>query len=171
MNKRFPRESFVNFYSPDEAEKVKLNQPDFVVRIEFYDFTVGNTEHNEVEEIVKHKIEIPATDSTRAKHINYEAKLKTYTDKVISEGVVNLKIIDFKADKIMRKQQIPGSFVWINDYAIYVGDEEALNNQQLDLTKRKALPLPPKQDLFVEFTGPIFDRVTQRLRNFFSDYD
>ncbi len=171
LNNRFPKESFVNFYSPDEAEKAKLSQPDFVVRIEFYDFSVGNTEHTEVEEIVKRKVEIPATDSTRAKQIRYEAKLKTYTDKVISEGAVNLKIIDFKENKVVRKRQIPGSFVWINDYAIYVGDFEALDSKQVELTKRKALPLPPKQDLFVEFTKPIYDQLTQNIRSFFSNYD
>ncbi len=171
MNKRFPRASFVNFYSPDEAEKAKLKHPDFVVRVEFYDFTVGNTEHAEVEEMVKRKVEIPATDSTRAKHINYEAKLKTYTDKVISEGSVNMEIIDFNNNKVIRKKHFPGSFVWINDYAIYVGDIEALNDKQLELTKRKALPLPPKQDLFIEFTKPIHSQITQNLRSFFSSYD
>jgi hypothetical protein len=171
LNNKFPKNSFVNFYSPYEAEKAKLKQPDFVVRIEFYDFSVGNTEHNEVEEIVKHKVEIPATDSTRAKQIRYEAKLKTYTDKVISEGTVNLKIIDFNKNKVMRDRRIPGSFVWINNYAIFVGDIEALSNKQAELTKRKALSLPPKQDLFIEFTKPIYSQLTQKLRSFFRRYD
>lgn len=171
MSKRFPAGSFVNFYSPNEAEKAKLKHPDFVARVEFYDFTVGNTEHSEVEEMVKRTVKIPATDSTRAKNSKYEAKLKTYTDKVISEGAVDLKIIDFAKNDVVRGRRIPGSFVWVNDYAIYVGDIEALDNKQLELTKRKALPLPPKQDLFVEFTRPILSEVIQNLRSFFSKYD
>ncbi len=168
---KFPIGAFVNFYSPDDAEKAELKHPDFVVRIEFFDFSVGNTEHNEVEEIVNRKVTVPATDSTRARQVNYQAKLKTYTDKVISEGAVNMKIIDFKENKVVRNQHIPGSFVWVNNYAIYVGDREALDNNQEELTKRKALPLPPKQDLFVEFTKPIYDQLTRKLRSFFRKFE
>ena len=170
LNDKFQQESFVNFYSPDEAENAKLTSPDFVVRIEFYDFTVGNTVHKEIEKEVKRKVKIESKDSTRTTYRNYVAKLKNFTDQVTSEGVVNLKIIDFKEDKLLRNQQIPGSFIWINDYAIYVGDIEALDNKQIELTKRKVVPLPPKQDLFIEFTKPIYDQLTGKLRSFFRKY-
>jgi len=170
LNNKFPRERFVNFYSPDEAENAKINRPDFIVRIEFYDFTVGNTVHNEVEKEVKRKVKIESKDSTRTRNKTYVAKLKTFTDQVTSEGVVNLKIIDFREDKLLRNQQIPGAFIWVNDYAIFVGDIEALDNKQVELTKRKVAPLPPKQDLFIEFTKPIYDQLTSKLRSFFRKY-
>ncbi len=170
LNDKFPQESFVNFYSPDEAEYAKLTSPDFVVRIEFYDFTVGNTIHKEVEKEVKRKVKIESKDSTRTTNKTYLAKLKTFTDQVTSEGVVNLKVIDFKEDELLRNQQIPGSFIWVNNYAIFVGDIEALDNKQVKLTERKVAPLPPKQDLFIEFTKPIYDQLTNKLRSFFRKY-
>ena len=170
LNKEFPQERFVNFYSPNEAEIAKLTTPDFIVRIEFYDFTVGNTVHKEVEKEVKRKVKIESKDSTRTHYKTYVAKLKTFTDEVISEGIVNMKIVDFKEDKLLRNQQIPGSFIWVNDYAIFVGDIEALDNKQVKLTERKVAPLPPKQDLFIEFTKPIYDQLTSKLRSFFRKY-
>ena len=170
LNDEFPQNRFVNFYSPEEAENAKLNQPEFIVRIEFYDFTVGNTVHSEVEKEVKNKVKIESKDSTRTHYKTYVAKLKIYTDQVTSEGIVNLKIIDFKSNELLRNQQIPGSFIWVNDYAIYVGDIEALNSKQIELTKRKVAPLPPKQDLFIEFTKPIYDQLTSKLRSFFRKY-
>ena len=63
------------------------------------------------------------------------------------------------------------AFMWLNEYAIFVGDVEALDKNQLELTKRKVLPLPDQQDLFIEFTRPIYDQLTQKLNRFFNRYN
>lgn len=171
LNNRFPRESLVNFYSPDEAETAGLNNPDFIVAMQFFDFSVGNTAHREVEEEVENKVKIESKDTTRVQYKNYKAKIKIFTDEVNSGGVLDMKIIEFNENKLIKNDRIPGSFKWINDYAIYVGDIEALNKKQIELTQRKAVPLPPKQDLFIEFTKPIYDQLTGKLNNFFSRYN
>ena len=46
-----------------------------------------------------------------------------------------------------------------------------LNQKQIDLTKRKTLPLPPEQDLFIEFTKPIYSKLTSNLNRFFRRYN
>jgi hypothetical protein len=169
LNNQFPNQGFVNFLSPSEAEKFQVTQPDFVVQMEFYDFSVGNlVRHVKEEEIVKRdKVAINDTTSVTK---TYRAKLKTYTDEIISNGRLSYKIVDFKQDKLMRDELVPGSFTWINNYALFVGDEKALSDIQYNLTKTNVVPPPPNQELFIEFTRPIYDQVTTDLHNFFRRY-
>ena len=168
LNNQFPTNGFVNFFSPKQAENFELN-PDFVVRMEFYDFSVGNLVRNEKEESLTKKVKVPLTDSTFVNK-TYRAKLKTYTDEVISGGRLNYRIVDFKNDKLLRDNLIPGSFTWVNQYALFAGDEQALSDAQYALTQQKAVPLPPHQDLFIEFTRPIYKQLTDELYRFFRRY-
>nr|WP_319569987.1 hypothetical protein [uncultured Draconibacterium sp.] len=168
LNNQFPTNGFVNFFSPKQAENFELN-PDFVVRMEFYDFSVGNLVRNEKEESLTKKVKVPLTDSTFVNK-TYRAKLKTYTDEVISGGRLNYRIVDFQNDKLLRDNLIPGSFTWVNQYALFAGDEQALSDAQYALTQQKAVPLPPHQDLFIEFTRPIYKQLTDELYRFFRRY-
>jgi len=171
LNNQFRLSEFVNFYSPNQAEKEKLKNPDFVVDMEFFDFSVGNLSRTEKEETVEKSVKIESRDTTKVQYKTYTAKLKTFTDKVYSGGTLRLRIIDPANDKLLMDELVPGSFTWVNDYAMFVGDKEALNNNQFELTKRKALPLPPEQDLFIEFTKPIYSQVTQNLNRFFRRFN
>ncbi|MBN1822245.1 MAG: hypothetical protein JW833_16105 [Prolixibacteraceae bacterium] len=171
LNKKFPQNSFVNFYSPEQAERTGLDYPDMIVRLEFYDFVVGQINHSEKEEELKNRVRIETKDTTRVQYKTYTAKLKTFTDKVTSGGVLDVKVVDYAQDKLLINDRVPGSFVWTNDYAIYVGDKEALSKKQLELTERKTAPIPSGQDLFIEFTKPIYDQLTGKLNSFFRKYN
>jgi hypothetical protein len=171
LNNQFRSSGFVNFYSPNQAEKEQLQNPDFIVDMEFFDFSVGNLSRSEKEETVEKRVKIESRDSTKVEYKNYVAKLKIFKDQVSSGGNLRVRIIDPKDDKLLMDELVPGSFIWINEYAMFVGDKEALNNNQFELTKRKAMPLPPEQDLFIEFTKPIYSQVTQNLNRFFRRYN
>uniref|UniRef100_UPI003216AAAF hypothetical protein n=1 Tax=uncultured Draconibacterium sp. TaxID=1573823 RepID=UPI003216AAAF len=170
LHNSYPERSFVNFYSPQQAEDYNIQHPDFIVQMEFFDFSVGNVVRSEKEEQLTKRVKIETKDTTRVSYKTYKAKLKTFSDKVISGGRLNYRIIDFNTNNLLRDNLIPGSFTWENQYAIYVGDEQALSDQQFELTKNKALPLPPHQDLFIEFTRPIYDRLSRELNQFFRRY-
>lgn len=170
VNNRFPRESLVNFYSPKQAEDFGVKHPDFIVQMEFFDFSVGNLVRTEKEEELTNKVKIETKDTTRVEYKTYKAKLKTFTDEVISGGRLSYKVIDFQTNNLLRDNLIPGSFTWVNRYAMFVGDKEALTSEQMNLTRKKAVPLPPEQDLFVEFTKPIYDQLTSQLDQFFRRY-
>jgi len=169
LNNQFPQQSFVNFISPNEAEQYQITHPDYIVKMEFYDFSVGNLIRHEKEESLIHREQVAINDTTNITK-TYRAKLKTFTDEVISNGRLNYKIIDFQTNKLMRDQLVPGAFTWINEYAIYVGDRKALTEHQYSLTRNKTLPLPPNQELFIEFTRPIYDQLTVDLNSFFRRY-
>ena len=170
LNNKFPKQGFVNFYSPQQAEHYQIEHPDFIVKMEFYDFSVGNLSRKEKEENLTKRVEINKADTTKVEYKTYKAKLKTYTDEVLSGGRLKYKIIDFQNDNLLRDNLIPGSFTWVHEYALFVGDKEALSKEQLELTKNKVLPLPPEQDLFIEFTKPIYEQLTTQLDQFFRKY-
>ena len=171
LNNQFNQYSFVNFYSPFQAEKENLKNPDFIVDMEFFDFSIGNLSRSEKEEKLEKRVQVETRDTTRVQYKTYSAKLKTFTDQVVSGGTLRMRIIEPATDKLLSDELIPGSFTWINQYAMYVGDSEALNSNQLELTHRKVLPLPPQQDLFIEITKPIYDQLTQKLNRFFRRYN
>jgi len=170
LSNNYSKNGFVHFFSPEQAGKFKINQPDFIVQMEFFDFSVGNLTRTVNEENLLKKVPVERKDSTRVKEITYSAKLKTYTDEVVSGGRLNLRVIDFNTSDLMRNNLIPGSFTWVNQYAIFAGDKEALSKQQLQLTQKQALPLPPEQDLFIEFTKPIYDQLVNQIDQFFRKY-
>lgn len=170
LSNNYSKNGFVHFFSPEQAEKFKINQPDFIVQMEFFDFSVGNLTRTVNEENLLKKVPVERKDSTRVKEITYSAKLKTYTDEVVSGGRLNLRVIDFNTSDLMRNNLIPGSFTWVNQYAIFAGDKEALSKQQLQLTQKQALPLPSEQDLFIEFTKPIYDQLVNQIDQFFRKY-
>lgn len=171
LNNQFRPSGFVNFYSPNQAEKEKLQNPDFIVDMEFFDFSVGNLSRSEKEETLEKRVKIEARDTTKVEYKTYLAKLKIFRDQVSSGGNLRVRIIDPGNDKLLMDELVPGSFIWVNEYAMFVGDKEALNTNQFELTKRKAMPLPPEQDLFIEFTKPIYNQVTQNLNRFFRRYN
>jgi len=171
LNNQFNSAGFVDFYSPFQAEKEGIKNPDFIVDMEFYDFSIGNLSRSEKEETLEKKVQIESRDTTSIHYKTYVAKLKTFTDQVVSGGTLRLRIIEPATDKLLSDELVPGSFIWVNQYAMFVGDIEALDNNQRELIKRKALPLPPQQDLFIEFTKPIYDQLTQKLNRFFRRYN
>ena len=171
LNNQYGPNSFVNVYSPYQAEKEALDNPDFVINMEFFDYSVGNLTHSEKEENLENKVKIESKDTTRVQYKTYKAKLKTFTDQVVSGGTLRVRIVEPATDKLMMDDLVPGSFTWINQYAMFVGDEEALNKEQLEMTKGKVLPLPPQQDLFVEFTKPIYNQVISKFNRFFQRYN
>jgi len=137
--------------------------------MEFYDFSVGNLVRSEKEESLTKKVKVPVNDTTFVDK-TYQAKLKTYTDEVISNGRLNYRVINYQEDKLLRDNMIPGSFTWVNKYAIFVGDKKALSDEQYAWTQNKAMPLPASQELFIEFTRPIYKQLTTDLYSFFRRY-
>ncbi len=170
LHKHYPETGFVLFYSPTAFEQAGMDHPDMVLELEFFDFVVGNQVHSENEKEVAKTVKVNPKDTLKNETITYKAKLKTFGDRVVSGGVVDLKIISYPEKKLLVSDRIPGEFVWINEYAIFVGDKEALSKEQMELTKNRVQVPPPVQDLFVEFTKPIFQQLVSRVNSFFKNY-
>jgi hypothetical protein len=166
--------SFIKFYTPQEAHTSKLEQPDQVLRIQFDDFSIGNT-------TLKEKEETLSRDSVKVGEVKMEGKLVpvyntvkakyTVTRKeVLSNGLLSMVVMDARTNGILTHKKFSGEFVWVSSWARFNGDERALNSQQLALCKQKESTPPGAQDLFLEFTKPIYNQLIPALKGFYQAF-
>ena len=174
LHTNYSEMSFIRFYTPKEAQSVKLEQADQILRIQFDDFSVGNT-------MLKEKEETVSRDSVRVGEVKMEgkvvpvyntvkAKLTTTRKEVLSNGLLSMVVVDAKTNGILSHKKFTGEFVWVNSWARYNGDERALTNQQLQLCKQAEAQPPGAQDLFLEFSKPIYNQLVPALRSFYQNY-
>ncbi|WP_423128365.1 hypothetical protein [Gaoshiqia sp. Z1-71] len=178
MNNRFPSDSFINFYSPAEAEQVGIKYPDMLVRLAFFDFYIGKPAHSEATHDLSREIEEKVEVKVSRDSVRYETrktvktgKIRIITDEVASGGLLDLKIEDFQTRKLLLDNKVPGEFMWRNQYGIFVGDEAILTAEEQKIIRNKAILPPGPQDMFLEFTRPIYSRLTESLTVFFRRYN
>ena len=100
-----------------------------------------------------------------------KAEVHQFQKEISSGGLLDFKIIDGRTGTLISQRKFPGTFVWYDKWGFYNGDERALENEDKEFIKRKReSPNPPPQDLFIEFTKPIFDQVTAFVGEFYRNY-
>lgn len=178
MNMRFPDDSFVNFYTPDQAENLGMEYPDMLVSMEFFDFYIGELRHYEEEKTLNREIEKEveiqvSEDSVRHETVSVPmtGKIRIITDEIASGGLLEIRIQDYQAAKLLVDDQLPGEFLWQNKYGIFVGDEEVLTKDELAIINNKSVLPPESQEMFLQFTQPIYAQLTNLLGNFFRRYN
>lgn len=171
-NKRMNK--FIRFYSPAEAQTVNL-KPDHVIRLDFVDFVVGETFIEKSEKTVTSEDSVKTGTATiRGKSVDVygkvNAKLSQNRKVVNSKGLLSMEIFDYQTNRVLDKKEFPGEFIWVNEWASFNGDERALTEEELDMTKMKEELPPPPQQLFVEFCKPIYDQFTREVKRFYDKY-
>ncbi len=166
----YQKNKFVLFYSEQEANKQRIT-PDQTLRLSFDDFVVGQTYVKEkVEKLKKDSVVIGETRSKQKIYGTVTATLSIFDKKISSSGLLDMTITDWASNKIIKRQKMPGTFVWQDSWASYKGDERALNSQQLRLTKKREVVPPPPDALFVEFTKPIYSQLVDEISYFYNKY-
>ena len=165
---------FVKFYTPTEAKTVNLPTADQILRIQFDDFSVGNVTLKEKEETVqKDSVRVGET-KIEGKNVpvynTVKAKLTTYRKEILSTGLLSMIVVDAKTSGVLAHKKFNGEHSWVNTWARFNGDERALTDQQLNLCKQKETQPPGTQDLFLEFTRPIYNQLVPALRGFYQNY-
>lgn len=165
---------FIRFYSPKEAKTVRL-KPDQVVRLEIIDFVVGETN------VSTDRQNVMSRDSVKTGEATVNGKKVSVYDKVTatiiksrkvvrSRGLLSMEIFDYQTNKTLLREEIPGEYTWVNEWASFNGDERALTTSELNMTRNREQLPPPPQQLFIEFSKPIYDQVTSRIRRFYDKY-
>lgn len=165
---------FVRFYTPDEATNNKL-KPDHVITLQFDDFVVGQTliEKNTETVVSKDSVKIGEKVVNRKKIEFYDkvtAKLTKNRKTVHSSGLLDMRVVDFNTKQQIDQEKFGGEYNWVCEWANFNGDERALSSAQLRMCKSQELLPPDPQQLFVEFSKPIFDRLTDRLQSYYAKY-
>ncbi|SKA45872.1 hypothetical protein SAMN04488128_107130 [Chitinophaga eiseniae] len=165
---------FVVFYDERTARNENL-RPDQYIALRFQDFVVGQTYVDRARREVSKEIVTSTTKDTTGKTINtyttVRATIVTTKTTVESRGLLDYQIADISNGKILRSDRIPGSYTWFNQFATYTGDSRALSEADMASIGGRDLPPPPPQELFMEFTRPIYNQLEKDLRDYYAYID
>jgi hypothetical protein len=153
---------------------MRLARTDQILRIQFDDFSVGNTTIREREETVKKdsvKVgEAKVDGKTIPVYNTVTAKVTTIRKEVVSEGLLSMIIVDARTGGVLTARKFPGRYEWFTTWGRYNGDERALSQQQIEMCRRKEIQPPDPQSLFLAFTSPIYDQLIPAIRSFYQNY-
>lgn len=162
--------SFVKFYTPEEAQKIKLVAHQ-ILSLNFDDFVVGQTYVKEqIKEVKKDSVLIGETRTKTPVYGTVKANVITYEKSITSSGLLDLTIREYNTGKVISQEKMPGTFIWTDVWGTFKGDERALTKEEERICKRRESLPPAPQDLFLEFTKPIYSQVVSKVRNFYSRY-
>lgn len=174
LHTNYTDQTFIKFYTPQEAKAVNLTVVDQILKIQFDDFSVGNSVLKEKEEtITKDSVEVGKA-KVGGKEIpvynTVKAKLTTYRKELISNGLLSMVVVDGKTSGVLSHKKFNGEYVWVSQWGRFNGDERALTDQQIAMCKLKEQQPPINQDLFLEFTKPIYNQLIPAIRGFYQNY-
>lgn len=175
LHSHFRSNQFVRFYTPREAEREKLPYVDQYLRLQFDDFVVGETHVlRDTETISRDSVKVGTVtleDGTKKDaYGTVKAKLTVWKKEVSSRGLFSMKVYNARTNAVLSHEKFSGEFVWLSQWGSFNGDERALTEEQLAICKNSEVPPPPPQDLFIEFTRPIYDQLLPAVNNFYSRY-
>jgi hypothetical protein len=164
----------VQFLTPEEAKRAQIDVPDQVIDIYFDDFIVGQTYVKENNQEFRKDSVIIGTTTINGREQNVygsvKASVRSFEKSVISSGLLNLSISSPNSNSTLLTEKIPGSYTWFCRWGNYNGDSKALTKEQINLCQGRELMPPMPQDLFIEFTKPIYSQLTSRLNSFYYNY-
>ncbi|MFB6456103.1 hypothetical protein ACE38W_12600 [Chitinophaga sp. Hz27] len=163
--------TFVQFFDDNfaRANKVPIDQ---FLELHFFDFVVGQTYIDRTQRDVSREIvESTSKDSTGKEIKKYKTvKATVYITRqtVVSKGMLDYRIMNTMDGKVLRQNRIPGSYTWVNQFGTYRGDSRALSDDDQKMMGGRELSPPPPDQLFLEFTKPIYVDMERDLRTFYS---
>lgn len=174
LHNNYTDQTFIKFYTPEEARSVNLPHADQIMRIQFDDFSVGNSVLREKEEtLTKDSVKVGEA-KIEGKNVpvynTVKAKLTTYRKELSSNGLLSMVVVDARTNGVLSTRKFTGEFVWVSQWARFNGDERALTDEQLRICKLREQQPPHPQDLFLEFTKPIYNQLIPAVRGFYQNY-
>jgi hypothetical protein len=171
---RQSQNKFIRFYTMEEAQSLKMNNPHQFLIFDFTDYTIGNVRETINSQELKRDSVVVGTVNVDGKTYNayntVYAKFTTNRREILSAGVLSVRIIDAPTNRIIQHQNFVGEYVWFTEWSGYSGDERALTDKQKRMTQLQPVLPPPHQDLFIEFTKPIYSQVLTFVRSAYRNY-
>jgi len=167
MNKSNQRR-YVRFYTPEVAHNEGMHDPHQLIALDFIDFTVGNVRESKSSKDVKRDsvpIEVEINGKKTTAYITAKANFTTFKREIISAGKLRVQVIDAASKRVVEQRTFDGSYVWASVWGSYTGDDRALSAEQKRQAAQQPMLPPPNQDLFIEFTKPIFTQVVNYIQS------
>ncbi len=166
--------TFVEFYRESELDGQDITI-DQVIVMKFDDFVVGQMYFKEkVASLEKDSVKIGTVetgDGEKPVYGTVKAELTTFEKTLTSSGLLDFQIVDAVSGVTLQQRKLPGTFVWTTNWATYNGQKEALTNEQISASKRREAYPPSPQDLFIEFTQPIYRQLVKSIERYYLVYN
>ena len=165
----FRDNDFVRFYASSDPA---LEHPDQILVIQLEDFVVGQTNNlQKTQEVSRDSVVMGQVKLESGKNADVYGTVKAaYTEnrsEIISRGLMSMRIIDARSNTVVLHEKFPGQFSWFTQWGSFNGDERALSQEQVRITKQRPIPPPPPQELFIEFCKPIYGQWQTAVRNYY----
>ena len=165
---------FIRYYTQDEARQENMKNPHQYIVLNFEDFSVGNIRESSNTAELKRDSVIVGTVKVEGKTYNsyntVTARLTTFRREISSGGVLSLRFIDAQLNQELQRKNLTGSYVWNTTWANYKGDDRALTDEQKRMCTREPQSPPSPQDMFIEFTKPIYNQAVSYIRTVYVRY-
>ena len=166
---------FITFYTPQSAHDAQIQFPNHIVDLRLDNFMIGEVkESEEIIELKNDSIFVEEKENEKGEKIKiYESVSASMTLKrkeVVCRGMIVLRITDYRSKLILRNRKFPGRFVWSSQWGSFTGDERALSEEQINTCNSVPLDVPLPQDLFLEFSKPVYIKTTGYLKDFYKDF-
>lgn len=161
---------YVRFYTPDEVTSQRLEFVDHVIRMEFDQFTLGNVFSNKTTKEVSRDSVVVGSNESGNVYGTVKAKLTIHEKGVTGKGRLDFKIYDNELKKVISQEKFPSEYTWAVQWATFNGDERALTEEELSMTKIDEISVPTTQYLFEQFTAPLYDQAITKIRDYYRSY-
>ena len=165
---------FIRYYTQEEARQENMKSPHQYIVLNFEDFSVGNIRESSNTAELKRDSVIVGTVKVEGKTYNsyntVTAKMTTFRREISSGGVLSLRIIDAQSNQELQRKNLTGTYVWNTTWANFKGDDRALTNEDKKMCTRDPQMPPSPQDMFIEFTKPIYNQAVSYIRTVYVRY-
>ncbi len=159
----------VRFYTYNERSNIFPHQ--YMV-LNFEDYSIGNVvEKRNTIDVKRDSVKVGTVRIDGVNRDVFNTVTAKYTEtrrEIKSGGVLSVRIFDASTNALIESRNFAGEYIWVNTYATYRGDERALSAAQLANCQREAVQPPPHQQLFVEFTKPVYTQAVSFIRTYYN---
>ncbi|WP_258103188.1 hypothetical protein [Marinoscillum sp. MHG1-6] len=165
-----PINEYVRFYTAEEANAQNLQFVDHIIHMEFDEFSLGNVfRENTIREIRRDSVVVGKVDGKDVIG-TVEAKMKVTEIAITGGGLLDFKILDNQANKIITQEKMPSQYTWRTSWGTFEGDKRALSEEDLVIVNRTEVGPPSPQIMFEEFTAPLYDQVISKIVSYYRGF-
>jgi len=166
---------YVRFISRAESQAME-QEPDQYLNLTFDDFVIGRSAIRETvhqrkaDSVVVGTVEVVEKGEKVIKDVygTVQAEVHWFEKQVESAGLLDLQIEDNWSGQVVAQEKFSGTHIWIDYWGFFNGDERALTEEDRSkLRKTREVMPPPPQQLFVDFTAPIYDQLIRYLDSYY----
>jgi len=168
------RNDFVRYVLPTERN-IRPEDLNHIIQMRFDNFRIDNgRDREQVFNRRRNNVateEIVVGDSTIVRPVSVEAEIHCFSREIVASGDLELQILDQDTRRVEERRRFDGNYTYRAEWGYFEGDSRALDSGDTNCMERRTAPTTPREEeLFVEFTVPIYEQVTDYLARHYRNY-